>query len=168
MILEQKYLALLQEAQHRQLADIEGIHLCFQTLSLASHIDHDCARLLAPYGLSEGRFIMLFLLDSANEGLAPNELAERAGVTRATVTGLLDGLEREALIERQAAQQDRRALRIQLTPQGKQLAKRVFASHSTWIAGLFSGLSNSERQQLTLLLNKVATGLQQNKQERHE
>lgn len=165
MILEQKYQALLQEARRRQLNDPEGIQLCFQTLSLASQIDSDCARLLAPYGLSEGRFVMLFLLDAAGEGLAPNELAERAGVTRATVTGLLDGLEREALIERQAAKQDRRALRIQLTDKGRQTAKQVFDSHSRWIASLFGSLSATEREQLAILLNKVSTGLNQSEKE---
>lgn len=165
MILEQKYQALLQEAQRRQLEDIEGIQLCFQTLSLASQIDNDCARLLAPHGLSEGRFVMLFLLDAAGEGLAPNELAERAGVTRATVTGLLDGLEREALIERQAAKQDRRALRIQLTDKGRQTAKQVFDSHSAWIASLFGNLSVTEREQLAILLNKVSTRLSHSEKE---
>jgi len=159
MILEQKYQALLQEAQRRQLADTDGIQLCFQTLSLASHIDNDCARLLAPHGLSEGRFVMLFLLDAAGEALAPNQLAEKAGVTRATVTGLLDGLEREALIKRQSAEHDRRAVRIQLTDKGRQTAKHVFDNHSTWIASLFGSLSVTEREQLAMLLNKVAAGL---------
>lgn len=159
MILERKYQALLQEAQRRQTSDVEGIQLCFQTLSLASNIDRDCAARLAPHGLSEGRFVMLFLLDTASEGLAPNELAEQAGVTRATVTGLLDGLERESLIERHAAMNDRRALRIRLTPKGKQTAKRVFDDHGTWITSLFGNLSPSEREQLTILLDKVATNL---------
>lgn len=163
MILERKYQALLQEAQRRQLADVEGIHLCFQTLSLASNIDNDCARLLAPHGLSEGRFVILFLLDTTSEGLAPNELAERAGVTRATVTGLLDGLEREALIERQPADNDRRALRIRLTDKGRQTAKRVFDGHSIWIASLFGNLSTTEREQLSILLNKVAINLDSTK-----
>lgn len=159
MALEQKYQALLQEAQCRQLPDVEGIRLCFQTLSLASAIDRDCAALLAPHGLSEGRFVLLFLLDAASEGIAPNVLAEQAGVTRATVTGLLDGLEREALIKRQADASDRRALRIRLTPKGKLMAKKVFDQHSAWIAGLFGNLSAPERKQLTALLDKVAANL---------
>src|SRR5688572_7998896 len=95
--LEQKYLALLGEAERRQIPDLDNIRLCFQVLSLASSIDRDCAALLAPFGLSEGRFVLLFVLDAADDGLAPNALAEQAGVTRATVTGLLDGLERESL-----------------------------------------------------------------------
>lgn len=159
MVLEQKYQALLGEAARRQLPDVEGIRLCFQTLSLASAIDRDCAALLAPHGLSEGRFVLLFLLEAAPGGLAPNALAERAGVTRATVTGLLDGLEREALIERQADEQDRRALRIVPTRKGKQLAKRIFDQHGRWIASLYGNLSATERQQLAGLLGKVAGNL---------
>lgn len=157
--LQQKYLALLSEAERRQHPHLDSTRLCFQTLSLAASIDHDCAALLAPHGLSEGRFVLLFLLDSSSEGLAPNTLAERAGVTRATVTGLLDGLEREALIERHAHASDRRALRIQLTRQGKQLAGRMFDQHGRWIASLFGDLSAAERAQLAALLDKVSVGI---------
>ena len=71
MNLEQKYTALLHEAQRRKMADIENLRLCFQTLSLASSIDRDCTAQLAPYGLSEGRFVLLFLLDAANDAVAP-------------------------------------------------------------------------------------------------
>ncbi|WP_228560054.1 MULTISPECIES: hypothetical protein [Myxococcus] len=51
MNLEQKYEALLNEAQRRQLPDVDSIRLVFQTLSLASTVDRDCAALLAPHGL---------------------------------------------------------------------------------------------------------------------
>ena len=159
MKLEQKYNALIQEAQRRKMPDVEGIRLCFQTLSLAAGIDQDCAALLAPHGLSEGRFILLFLLDAAPGGLAPNALADNAGVTRATVTGLLDGLEREGLIERLADTNDRRALCIRLTRKGKRAAKTVSEQHGRWIAGLYGNLSVSERKQLATLLEKVAGNL---------
>ena len=159
MKLEKKYEALLKQAQQRGLPDVLGIELCFQALSLAAAIDKDCAVQLAPHGLSEGRFVLLFLLEAAPAGLAPKALAEQAGVTRATVTGLLDGLEREALIERCADPNDRRALNIRLTVKGKRVAKKVFEQHGRWIAGLFKGLSVSDRHQLAALLGKVATNL---------
>lgn len=157
--LQQKYLALLAEAERRGHPDLDSTRLCFQALSLAVRIDEDCAALLAPHGLTEGRFVLLFLLDAAGEALSPNALAQQAGVTRATVTGLLDGLEREALVERHADADDRRALRIELTRQGKQLARRLFEQHGRWIAGLFGGLSAAERTQLARLLDKVAAGM---------
>jgi len=154
--LEQKYLALLDEANRRQLPDVGGIRLCFQLLSVAAAIDRDCAALLAPHGLSEGRFILLFLLDAAEQGLPPNLLAERAGVSRATVTGLVDGLEREGLVERRAELADRRSLAVCLTPAGKRLAGRLFAQHAQWIAGLLGDIDAEERRVLSSLLARVA------------
>lgn len=159
MKLEQKYQALLGEATKQNIANIECIQLCFQTLSLASLIDHDCAIQLAPHGLTEGRFIVLFLLEAAPQGLAPKDIAEKAGITRATVTGLLDGLERDGLIARIADHHDRRALQIHLTDKGKHTAKTVFEQHSRWIAQIFGNLSLQERIQLTALLEKVSQNL---------
>ena len=157
--LEQKHQALLAEAERHRLPGRDRMRLCCQVLSLAAAIDRDCAALLAPHGLSEGRFVMLFLLDAAPDGLAPNILAERAGVTRATVTGLLDGLARDGLIERHANDADRRALTIRLTPEGRQVAGQVFDRHGRWIASLFGGLTGPECALLDGLLTKVAAGL---------
>ncbi|OKP17397.1 MarR family winged helix-turn-helix transcriptional regulator [Serratia fonticola] len=159
MKIEQKYHSLIQEAQRRNLPDVEGILLCFKTLSLAAGIDRSCAALLALHGLSEGRFILLFLLDAASDGVAPNTLSKQAGVTRATITGLLDGLERDKLIERHQDVSDRRALCVRLTCKGKNVARTVFEQHSRWIASLYSNLSTRERKQLVTLLEKVSSNI---------
>ncbi len=159
MNLAQKYHALLQEAQRRQIPNVDSMRVCFQTLSLAAAIDKECAALLAPHGLSEGRFIILFLLDAAKDGLAPNVLAEQAGVKRATITGLLDGLEREGLIERRLDSTDRRSLFVLLTRKGKSLAEKVVDQHGRWITGLFGGLTVDEQAQLSALIEKAARSL---------
>jgi hypothetical protein len=65
MMLEAKHGALLDEARRRGHANVAQLRLCFQLLSLSSAIDRDCASRLAPHGLSEGRFIVLFLLHGA-------------------------------------------------------------------------------------------------------
>jgi MarR family transcriptional repressor of emrRAB len=157
--LEHKYLALLREAELRKLPDVPGIRLCFQILSLASVIDRDCAGQLQPHGLSEGRFIMLFLLESEREGVSPHVLAERAGVRRATVTGLLDGLERDGFVERLLSPHDRRGRLIRLTPRGRATAKRLFSQHGRWIGSLLADLSQAERLTLSTLLGKVRARL---------
>ena len=159
MILDRKYQSLLLDAQRRQIPNADRMRVCFQTLSLAATIDRECAALLAPHGLSESRFIVLFLLDAARDGLAPNVLADQAGVTRATMTGLLDGLEREEFVERRSDGSDRRALLIVLTRKGKQTAKKVVDQHERWISGLFGGLSAAERRQLADLIDKAARSM---------
>lgn len=154
-VLEFKHLALINEAERRGDANLGQLRLCFQLLALSGAIDRDCAARLAPHGLSEGRFVVLFLLHGAGGMLPPHELAERAGVTRATISGLLDGLQRDGLLQRRSDAEDGRRLQIVLTARGKRLADALFDQHTQWIGGLFNGLDSSEQAQLSLLLEKV-------------
>ena len=154
-MLEPKHHALLNESARRRLPSADGVRLCFQLLATASAIDRDCAARLAPRGLSEGKFVLLFLLHGQSGGLSPHELAERAGVTRATVTGLLDGLERDGFLRREADEVDRRRVQVLLSAKGKAIATKLFAEHTQWIGGLFEALSPAERKRLGELLGKV-------------
>lgn len=154
-MLESKYTALLAEASRQGSADPSCLHLCFQLLSLAAAIDRDCAARLAPHGLSEARFVILFLLRGAGSPLSPNALAERAGVRRATITGLLDGMAGEGLLTRHPDADDGRRLQVRLTRKGKRLADATFSAHTAWITGLFAVLDATEREQLGTLLAKV-------------
>lgn len=154
-ILEQKHLALLDEAERRGQQDTGNIRLCFEALALASAIDRACAARLAPHRLSEGKFVLLFLLRDLPEGLAPHELAERAGVTRATITGLLDGLERDGFLARHADKEDRRKVSVRLTAMGQARALDLFNEHSQWIASLFAGFDQHGRETLSGLLRQV-------------
>lgn len=154
-MLEQKHLALLDEAQRREQPDIGNMRLCFEVLALASAIDRACAGRLAPHRLSEGKFVLLFLLRDLPEGLAPHELSERAGVTRATITGLLDGLERDGFLSRHRDNLDRRKVSVRLTASGQAVALDLFKEHSQWIATLFAGVDQPEREALSRLLRQV-------------
>ena len=153
--LDPKHLALLDEARERGQADTGGLRLCLELLALAGSIDRDCAARLAPHRLSEGKFVLLFLLRGRTEGLSPHELATRAGVTRATITGLLDGLERDGFLVREGGMTDRRRIAVRLTPQGETTADMMFREHTAWIETLFSGLDRDERDVLGKLLARV-------------
>lgn len=155
MILEQKYRALLEEARSREQDGVDNLRTCFELLSLTAAIDRDCAVRLAPHRLSEGKFVVLFLLGDRPEGLSPHEVAERAGVTRATVTGLLDGLERDGYLARHADTADRRKISVRLTSKGEETARDLFAQHTSWIASLFTSFSDDERRMLGGFLQRI-------------
>lgn len=154
-MLEQKHLSLLDEAKRRGQSGLGNMRLCFEVLSLASAIDRSCAVRLAKHNLSEGKFVLLFLLRDLPNGLAPHELATRAGVTRATITGLLDGLERDGFLARHNDSQDRRKVSVRLTEKGQAVANDLFDEHSQWIASLFTVLNEQERDVLGGLLQRV-------------
>ncbi|WP_429174314.1 MarR family winged helix-turn-helix transcriptional regulator [Ensifer sp. LBL] len=159
-ILEQKHRAMLQEAERRAVAETGNMRACFELLALTGAIDRDCAARLAPHRLSEGKFVILFLLNDQPEGLSPHELADRAGVTRATITGLLDGLERDGFVERRSGLNDRRKIVVVLTETGRKTAGNLLGEHSAWIASLFAGFSADEHQTFHRLLQRIWRNLE--------
>ncbi len=159
-MLEQKHLALLNEAERRATAPTHNIRACFELLTLAGAIDRDCAARLVPHRLSESKFVLLFLLHDKPEGLSPHELAERAGVTRATITGLLDGLERDGFIARRGGLDDRRKVAVSLTEAGQKTARDLFNEHTEWVASLFEGFADDERKTLNTLLQRIWQNLE--------
>jgi len=117
---------------------------------------------LAGHGMSSGRFtVLMLLLDKKNWRPltlmpTPAELAEKAGVTRATMTGLIDTLERDGLVKREPDPEDRRRMLVQLTSLGHSTLMTILPGHFQRITGLMRTLSESERKTLVRLLDKVA------------
>jgi DNA-binding MarR family transcriptional regulator len=148
MKLHAKYLALLDHASRAGHANVDDLRLCFELLSLAATIDQDCAARLAPHGLSEGKFVMLFLLGDAPDGLSPSQLAESGGVTRATITGLIVGLKRDGLVTSYGAKDDGRRINVRLTAKGRKIATELAKQHTDWIASLFSRVTPEKRRAL--------------------
>jgi DNA-binding MarR family transcriptional regulator len=111
-------------------------------------------------GLSPGRYAVLMALFARDVPLAPSEIAEQLGVTRATVTGLIGGLLGDGLVAYVSADaDDRRRKAIALTAKGRRLLKEVVPEVFLQMAGLFAPLSGNERSRLLKLLNKVEAGL---------
>jgi DNA-binding MarR family transcriptional regulator len=120
---------------------------------------------LAQHEITQGRFGVLMALwgncqraDSDNEKpLTPAELADRTGVTRATITGLVDTLERAGLVTRTPHPDDRRMMCVGLTRRGEKLLAQIMPDHFRRMAWLMSPLTEGERKTFVRLLTKVLT-----------
>lgn len=77
-------------------------------------------RRLAPYGVTPTQYALLRVLRE-RDGQTGSELGERLVLDSATITGLLDRLERAGLIERRADASDRRVQRIRATAPARDL-----------------------------------------------
>jgi DNA-binding MarR family transcriptional regulator len=127
-------------------------------------------RNLTEHNISHGRFSILMLLWrsvqpraakllGADECVAgprtPAELADAAGVTRATMTGLVDTLERDGFVKREPDPDDRRMMSVRLTARAERFLQQFLPGHFQAIASLMSPLSDTERKTLVRLLTKV-------------
>ncbi|HVS50736.1 MAG TPA: MarR family transcriptional regulator [Opitutaceae bacterium] len=117
---------------------------------------------LARHDITQGRFGVMMVLwgNCRREGgrsvpLSPAELAERTGVTRATITGLIDTLERSGLVMRTPNSTDRRMTSVALTVRGEKLLRKIFPGHFRRMAWLMAPLDEAERKTLVALLSKV-------------
>lgn len=74
-------------------------------------------------GITAQQFFILYELPGKTKKAF--ELAKACGLDRATVTSLLNQLEKKRLIKRTIDKTDRRSVIVDLTPSGRQLANRL-------------------------------------------
>ena len=84
-----------------------------------------------------------------------NELGRLLGLDKSSVSGLVDRAERRGLVRRAASQNDRRVVRVSITPAGRRLVRQVGDRFADQIEMLTEHLSNAERG----TLSKVASGI---------
>ncbi len=107
-------------------------------------------------GASQARFrLLLSLRRAGRNGLHPRELAENLGINRASVTSLVDGIEREGLAKRLPFKGDRRSIMVALTPKGERFIDSIAPGRLRRLAELMSCLSKREKQALAALLDKI-------------
>lgn len=127
-------------------ADIKAISDFVNLLRACSDISDALDKLLAQHSLLQGRWWVLVLLMRQDDVTSsPTDLAEKAGVTKATMTGFIDGLEREGLVQRLMDASDRRKLFIRLTPAGQQKLDEVLPDYYRKVKALMSCLSEGQR-----------------------
>ncbi len=118
-------------------------------------------RVLRPLDVSQAGGLVLGLLRD-HGALTPSELGDRLIVSRATVTGLVDSLQRRGLVRRVPHDVDRRRLLVELTDEGRDVLARlrplVHDNERRWLAGL----SDDELRKLIGMLRRAQESLDAN------
>lgn len=99
---------------------------------------------------------------SADEGLKVSEISRFLGFSPPTITQLINSLEAKNMVERHADSLDRRVVRVKLTDQGKELTRRAESHRNTVLNRLVEHIGEKESIQLTELLLKVNTFIEDN------
>jgi DNA-binding MarR family transcriptional regulator len=86
------------------------------------------------------------------------ELSERVGMNRATVTSVVDTMEREGLVRRIADPNDRRVYLIALTPKGRKLRAPIMETIASIQTAASAGLSARELAEF----RRIAEHMQRN------
>ncbi len=110
-------------------------------------------RLAADHDLSLTQVRVLAIL--RDRRLRMSDLADHLGLERSTLSGLVDRAEARGLLRRVSCAEDRRAVEVELTPAGRELAARGGAAFAAGLAPLTTRLTVAEQAGLVDLLERM-------------
>lgn len=140
--------------------DPEGMRTFLMVRHLEARLDHAMEAHLARHHLSFGRFMVLVqLIQSEGHSLPPAQLSTFCGVSRATMTGLLDTLEKSAFITREPDPDDGRSSIVRLSVTGRRFLEKMLPDHFTRLTRMTSVLTTAEQQELQRLTAKLAAAV---------
>jgi len=119
-------------------------------------------RLREEFAVTLPRFDLMAALDRAPAGLTMGELSARLKVSNGNVTGVVERLVGEGLVERTALPTDRRSYKVALTAAGRAAFAAMAERHEGWIDRLLGDLSDGEIEQLMGLLARLRRTVESN------
>ncbi|AGB44137.1 MarR family transcriptional regulator [Mesorhizobium sp. B2-5-9] len=150
--------AIEQWQRERPDLDVSPMAVIGRLNEVSSLIARDrLAPLFARFGLQAGEFDVLATLRRSGSpyALTPTALYEATMVTSGAMTNRLDRLEKAGLILRAPHPNDRRGIVVRLTEKGLALIDEAVAAHVANEHQILSGLTQTERETLSHLLEKL-------------
>jgi DNA-binding MarR family transcriptional regulator len=99
--------------------------------------------------------ILEILYNHPDMRLTPAQLADEVHLTRSTMTGNLDSLQKKGFIKRESHPDDRRMLLIKLTQEGIDFCKKTMPQRYAHVLRIMKGLSDDERKNLREIFKKL-------------
>jgi len=126
--------------------------LCFALYSASSHLTSIYRPLLDPLDLTYTQFIVLMALWE-KDNISITRLAEKTGLSKATMTPLLKRLEQKGFIQREVLADNERQKNIVLTESGRKLSLQ--SAEVTDQAFCATGLTKQEANDMIALCTKL-------------
>ena len=139
--------------------DPQAVLVAVRLISAGSRLGRASEAHFARYGLSTGRYGLLADLEDNDGEKSPSRLAADLGVSRATITGLVDGLEQDGLVVRRPSAEDGRGAVVVLTARGAQRLRDMAPEHFARLQDMVGELTVDERAVFLDLLSRVVRGI---------
>ena len=106
------------------------------------------------------RMVLQFLADHAGQDVYQRDIEAFFSIRRSTVTGILQLMEKNGLLVRQAVSSDARLKKLVLTPAGDALHRKTEADIQALERQALAGLTADEVEQFFSLLGKIQKNLE--------
>jgi DNA-binding MarR family transcriptional regulator len=118
-------------------------------------VDVYSRRLSATYNLTAPQLVCLRTL-ALSEARTPSQLAKEAALSQATVTGILDRLERRGLVHRHRDEKDRRKVILEVSEQGRELMQAAPPPLQERFASRLAELPEAQQKEIDRVLRRIA------------
>jgi DNA-binding MarR family transcriptional regulator len=126
-----------------------------EILRCAEHLDACFNEALKSFGVSFTQYSALRILSGEQEGLASSTIGDQMVTRDSDVTRLVDRLAARGLVERYRDSDDRRVVRVRLTPAGTELLGRVDGPFLALAEQQFAGIKPKRIRRLTEVLRQL-------------
>lgn len=124
----------------------------------SSWVMGELAAAMAPYGITPSQYNVLRILQGSHpDHLTCSDIGERLLDRTPDVTRLLNRLQRSHLISRERSNEDRRVVKVGITPEGTALLRSMEGDMEAVMERLTQHLSEGEHQQLSRCLERLRT-----------
>ncbi|HWM48401.1 MAG TPA: MarR family transcriptional regulator [Xanthobacteraceae bacterium] len=137
------------------------LRLWLRLLTCTNLIEAEIRRRLRVHDVTLPRFDLMAQLEKNPAGMPLGELSSRMMVSNGNITGLVERLVEQGLIDRRPSPRDRRAQIVSLTAEGRRTFRAMARDHEGWIAEIFAGLDAADIDALMALLGKAKQSAQQ-------
>ena len=125
---------------------------------LREFLEEDFLRQVCQHRLTRSQFCFLKLI-AANSDLQVGELARSIGVSAAAASKNLDKLEKLGLVTRETSNEDRRAILLSTSRDGRRLVRDYERHKAARLMPVIETLGEKKTAQLCDLLEEVCTGM---------
>lgn len=148
------------ELQREQMAAVANIHRA--AAAVRQHLENSVLR---PHDLTWTGFVVMWVLWIWGEAETWS-VAEEAGVSKGTLTGIARTLESRRLVARAPHPDDGRRVLLSLTPEGEELMERLFPAFNAEEAFVATPLSAEDCLRLANGLRAIVAQLEEHGEER--
>lgn len=150
---------LQNELKKKRPFDLPEQEAALNLLRTSDLIQNRFLRLFRQFGLTPSQYNVLRILRGEAKPMPCLEIAERMIQVVPAITGLIDRLEKQALVQRDRSTEDRRVIYIVLTESGKKILAELDEPVRNLHQELLGHMTGTELKELSRLLEKARQNL---------
>ncbi|GHO71806.1 MarR family transcriptional regulator [Ktedonobacter sp. SOSP1-52] len=137
--------------------DLWSMGVLGRVARLSRVLEREYKKFFSEHGLEAFEFDVLTTLRRSGEPyeLTASALLKAALVTSGAITNRIDRMEARGFVERVRDLDDRRSVRIRLTPHGREVLDRIFSLHAANMERILQPLDREECEQLANMLRTL-------------